>query len=206
MSSAPSNLSSIHERLLRDHSLQWSFADAAPPPHPPSWLVSLIRAIGELIQAVLPVLRIVVWVGLGLALALVLYLVVVQVTGVRQFRRRQPQRPALVDWRPDRTVALALLEDADRLAAAGRYDEAVRLLLHRGVQDIESKRPRLVRPALTARDISALPGLPAAARGAFAEMTRIVEASAFAGHAAGQAGFTRCRNAYEAFAFPEAWA
>jgi hypothetical protein len=203
---APGDLAAAHARLLRDHTLQWSFADAPAPPQMPAWLISLGRFLGDVITAVLPALRVLVWVGLGLALALVLYLILSEVMGVALFKRRRPQRPAVVDWRPDATVALALLEDADRLAAAGRFDEAVRLLLRRGVQDIEAKRPRMVRPALTARDISALPGLPAAARNAFAEMTRIVEASAFAGRAAGAAGFTRCRQAYEAFAFPEAWA
>ncbi|HEY1926272.1 MAG TPA: hypothetical protein VGG92_02310 [Caulobacteraceae bacterium] len=201
-----SDLAAAHERLLRDRSLQWTFSEAPAPPHLPAWLISLGRLIAEVVKAALPVLRVLFWVGLGLALALVLYLIVSEVAGVRLFRRRRAQRPAMIDWRPDRTLALALLEDADRLASAGRFDEAVRLLLHRGVQDIETKRPRLVRPALTARDISALPGLPAAAKTAFAEMARIVEASAFAGRAAGAEGFARCREAYQAFAFPEAWA
>lgn len=200
------DLAAAHERLLRDRSLQWSFSDAPAPPHAPAWLIALGRLIAELVSAVLPVLRVLFWVGLGLALALVLYLILSEIAGVRPFPRRRAQRPVLVDWRPDRVAALALLEDADRLASAGRFDEAVRLLLRRGVQDIEARRPRLMRPALTARDISALPGLPEAAQTAFAEMAWIVEASAFAGRGAGAAGFARCREAYEAFAFPQAWA
>ncbi|HEX4740452.1 MAG TPA: hypothetical protein VH353_03895 [Caulobacteraceae bacterium] len=203
---APGDLAAAHERLLRDRSVQWTFSEAPAPPHLPAWLISLGRLIAELVKAALPVLRVLFWVGLGLALALVLYLILSEVVGVRLFGRRRAQRPTLIDWRPDRTLALALLEDADRLASTGRFDEAVRLLLHRGVQDIEARRPRLVRPALTARDIGALPGLPAAAQTAFAEMARIVEASAFAGRAAGPDGFARCREAYETFAFPEAWA
>lgn len=201
-----SDLAAAHERLLRDRSVQWTFSEAPAPPNLPHWLISLGRLIAVLVKAALPVLKVLVWVGLGLALILILYLILSEVAGVRLFRRRQSQRPARVDWRPDRVVALALMEDADRLAAVGRFDEAVRLLLHRGVQDIESRRPRLVRPALTARDICALPGLPPAAQTAFAQMAQIVEASAFAGHAAEADGFARCRQAYEAFAFPEAWA
>jgi hypothetical protein len=67
-------------------------------------------------------------------------------------------------WRPDAAVARVLLADADALAAKGRYAEAAHLLLRRSVQDIEGSRPRLVRPALTSRDIAAHPGLPDAAR------------------------------------------
>lgn len=203
---APADIAAVHDRLLRDRSLQFSFADAPAPPHLPHWLIELGRLLAGLIEAALPVLRVLFWVGVAAACALVLYLMLSQVAGVRLFPRRRSERAAQVDWRPDRTVALALLEDADRLAATGRFDEAVRLILHRGVQDIDARRPRLVRPALTARDIAALPDLPSAARQAFARMASIVEASAFAGRAAGEEGFAGCRAAYEAFAFLEAWA
>jgi len=35
-------------------------------------------------------------------------------------------KPAIVDWRPEAATARALLEEADRLAGAGRYAEAAR--------------------------------------------------------------------------------
>ncbi len=111
-----------------------------------------------------------------------------------------------MDWRPDEAKARALLEDADRLAAQGAYDEAAHLILYRSIDDIEGRRPRLVRPALTSRDIAALEAVPGAARAAFSRITQAVEASFFGGRSLDRDGFAECRRAYEAFAFPEAWA
>jgi hypothetical protein len=62
-----------------------------------------------------------------------------------------------------------------------------------------------VRPALTARDIGALDGVPATARQAFTRIALAVEASWFGARPLGADGFARCRQAYEAFAFAEAW-
>ena len=103
-------------------------------------------------------------------------------------------------------VAGSALAAGRRLAAQGRYDQAVRLILHRGVEDIDARRPTVVRPALTARDIAVLAAVPAPARNAFARIAAVVEFSAFAGRPIGQEAFAQCRAAYEAFVSPEAWA
>jgi hypothetical protein len=103
-------------------------------------------------------------------------------------------------------VARALLDEADRLAAAGRYAEAVRLILHRSIEDIEGHRPRLVRPAYTAREIGRLSDIPDNARNVFVGIAGVVEKSFFGGQGLDAAGFADCRKAYEAFAFPGAWA
>jgi len=86
------------------------------------------------------------------------------------------------------------------------FDEAAHLLLFRSIDDIEDRRPRLVRPALTARDIAALDAVPPAARGAFSQIGSAVERSLFGGQALDAAAFVACRAAYEAFAFDKAWA
>ena len=70
-------------------------------------------------------------------------------------------------WQPDQAASLALLEDADRLAAEGRFDEATHLLLQRSVSHIATARPDWVEPSSTARELAALPALPDAARAAF---------------------------------------
>jgi hypothetical protein len=62
-----------------------------------------------------------------------------------------------------------------------------------------------LRPALTSRDIGRLDGLPARAREAFRGIAEMVEHSFFGGRTVDAEGFGRCRQAYEAFAFPEAW-
>jgi hypothetical protein len=50
---------------------------------------------------------------------------------MQRWRRRES---AAQEWAPTREEALALLEEADRLAAEGRYGEAAHLLL--GTQKI----------------------------------------------------------------------
>ncbi len=71
---------------------------------------------------------------------------------------------------------------------------------------MEGRRPRAVRPALTARDIARLESLPAAARGPFQMIAEVVERSFFGGRPVDADAFARCRQAYQAFALPEAWA
>ena len=46
----------------------------------------------------------------------------------------------------------------------GRYAEAVHHLLFRSIEDIGGRRPRLVRPALTSRELAAAAGVPPPAR------------------------------------------
>jgi len=203
------SLREVHDRLTRDHALQFDFtAVTLPKPlHEPEWMKALGRFLAKALEASLPVLKYVFIAGVAVALLAVVFLILRELFGVRFARRRKSAartRPA--DWRPEAWKARALLEDADRLAAQGRYDEAAHLILHRGIDEIEGRRPRLVRPAFTARDIAALDDLPAAAREAFGQIVRIVERSLFGGQALGRETFAACRQAYEAFAFPQAWA
>lgn len=205
----PAALAALHQRLLSDRSLQFEFRglQTQTPTPLPTWLRDLLEGIGRLIDLVMPVLRVLFWIGAAALLILLVYVIVREIAGVRFARRRRAaRRQTPVDWRPDPVRARALLENADRLAAQGRFDQAVRLILHRSIDEIETRRPRAVRPALTARDIAALEMVPPRARTAFARIAAIVEFSAFAGRPIGESAFAQCRAAYEAFAFPEAWA
>ncbi len=203
------DLRTIHDRLLADHRLQFDFPAAPTPqtPHWPKWLEDLGRFLARVFEAIFPVLKVLFWAGVALALLLILFVIVREIAGSRfpRWRRAGRARTAVADWRPDAERARALLADADALAAAGDYDGAVHLILLTSIDDIEGRRPRLVRPALTARDIAALDALPASVRSAFTEMARIVERSLFGGRPAGAEGFARCRADYQAFALEEAW-
>ena len=95
-------------------------------------------------------------------------------------RLRDGKVVAEPEWTPDRADALALLEDADRLAADGRFDEATHLLLRRSVGQITAARPDLLNPASTAREIAGIAVLPAAARAAFGAIASRVERSRYA--------------------------
>jgi hypothetical protein len=108
-------------------------------------------------------------------------------------------------WRPEERAARALLAEADAMAAAGRYDEAARLLLHRSLEDIAARRPRLLRPALTSREIARVPALPDLVRQAFAAMAAPVERSLFGGRRLDRSAWEEARTAYGEFALPGAW-
>ncbi|HUO11204.1 MAG TPA: hypothetical protein VMU37_00460 [Caulobacteraceae bacterium] len=200
-------LQAAHQRLLQDKSLQFQFTAAPPikPPQIPPWL----KALGDFLGAVSHLLGYVFWGFVALGVAVFLAFVAMEIARTRwpeRFKRKARPTPAPLDWRPDAVVARALLEDADRLAAEGRFAEAARLLLHRSIEDIEGRRPRLVRPAYTSREIAGLDDLPDAARATFGFIAEAVERSLFGGRDLDADGFAACRRAYEAFAFPGAWA
>jgi hypothetical protein len=209
---SPQALRAAQGQLMRDPSLQFSFDKAPPPPAPvhlPHWLRVFLHMLGQLFNWIGQGLGWVFIGGLVLALLIVLGFILREFVRARWpdlFKRKAGKKPAPQDWRPDAAVARALLDEADRLAAEGRYAEAARLLLHRSIEEIEGRRPRLVRPAFTSREIARLQDIPDSARGAFAAIAAVVERSLFGGRDVDAAGFAECRRTYEAFAFPGAWA
>jgi hypothetical protein len=199
------DLAQAHHRLLADKSLQFDFKAAPPPPKPPAWLEPLLSAL----QGLAPLIQWVFWAGLVVGVGVILFFIGRELLRLRwpdRFKRKPRDEAPEAAWRPTHAQAMALLEEVDRLAAAGLYAEAAHLLLHRSIQDIQGRRPNVVRPALTSRDISALPALPEAARQAFVGIARVVERSRFGGAPVGREDFSACRRAYEDFAFPEVWA
>ena len=95
---------------------------------------------------------------------------------------------------------------ADALAAEGRFAEAVHLLLYRSVDDIAARRPGLVKPAITSRDLAASRDLPGTPRTAFARIARAVEISLFGGQPVDAGVWGECRAAYAELTVPKAWA
>jgi hypothetical protein len=198
-------LTRAHAQLLKDHTLQFAFGGPEkPPPPPPGWLTT----IGKILGAIAPLMQYVFWAGVAIGVIALLVFIGREIIAVRWpgLKRVRPAKLAEPEWRPAPEKAKALLEDADRLAAAGRFAEAAHLLLHRSIEDLEGRRPSAVRPALTSRDIAALPNLPDAARGPFRLIAEVVERSFFGGRPVDADAFARCRSAYESFALPEAWA
>lgn len=192
-----------HAALRSAKDLQFEPSVAPKAPDVPGWLL----AIGKLLGAAAPFLTYVFWGGLILGAAIILYFVCRELIATRWPSFKANKGPVLGDevWRPSAAKARTLLEDADRLAAAGRFAEAVHLILFRSIEDIETKRPDLIRPALTSRDIAQLDGVPERVRRTFSEIARVVERSFFGGRSVGAEEFSACRKAYEGFAFTEAW-
>jgi hypothetical protein len=197
---AEQHLAAAHQSLLKTHGLQFDFAGFSQP-KPPSWL----RPLGEFLEAIAPVLKYVFWGGLILGLALLLFLIGRELIGVRLGWKRKARTARPPEWRPEPTEARALLEEADALAAEGRFEEAVHLLLFRSIDDLNGRRPGTVRPALTSRDIAALDGMPPQAREAFSQIARVVEQGFFGGRPVAYGDFDVCRRAYQGFALAEAW-
>jgi hypothetical protein len=191
-------LAAAHQALLHAKGLQLDFKAAPPPPPPPAWLESLFQALGELA----PILKFLFWGGLVVAAALIVWFVANEMLAAR--RRTSPVAPP-ADWRPEPERARALLEEADRLAAAGRFGEAIHILLFRSIDDLTGRRPGLIRPALTSRDIAGLDQMPPPARSAFARIAERVERSFFGGRPVGPEDFAHARGDYETFAFSEGW-
>jgi hypothetical protein len=115
--------------------------------------------------------------GLAGIVALVWLAWVLLAQMVRKWRARAPEEAVLAGPSPE---ALALLEEADRLAAQGDYGAAVHLLLRRSVGLLAAARPDLLHPSNTAREIAGMPALPGAARLAFATMAGEVERARYA--------------------------
>ena len=211
---SPDALRAAQAQMMADRSLQFTFGAQPPPPPPPAptqlpdWLAAVLRWIGGVINFIAPLLGWIFLAGLALAVLAVLFFVFREAIMARwpKLKPKPKPRQKVADWRPDAAVARALLEEADRLAAAGNYAEAVRLILHRSIEEIEGRRPRLVRPAYTSREIGRLDDVPATARSTFMAIAEVVERSFFGGRQVDAAGFAECRRTYEAFAFPGAWA
>lgn len=172
---------------------------------PPDWLLALEEFLGDVFGPVINFMAgnwAILWPILAaLAIALILYLLWrIFGAGSRSKNSDAQDEEVEEEWIPQTQEAVALLKDADRLAAEGRYDEATHLLLRRSVSQINGSRPDLIEPSSTAREIAALSALPANARTAFTVIADRVERSLFALRNLDQDDWTAARAAYADFA------
>lgn len=221
---ASDRFAAAHAALKADPGVQFILRPAPPPPQPPAWL----RRFGEWLDHLLvpvgrffawidgwlpraPYARILLWIVLAALVAALLWVAYRRIRhGEWRWSRRNATRAAAAvepdeAWRPDAAPARAWLREADAMAAEGRFAEAVHHLLFRSIDDIARRRPRLVRPALTSRELSAADAIPATARGLFAGIARLVERSLFGGRPVDAADWSEARAAYAAFALPGTW-
>ncbi|MDD3798302.1 MAG: hypothetical protein PHE36_03885 [Novosphingobium sp.] len=190
------------EAVRADPAIQYAPLPPAEPPKPPEWLVKLqqwladlLKPVGEALGLSWPTLK---WILIGLAVLGIAVLAWRLIAPV--FGRMRKGAGAESEWAPGREEALALLEDADALAAAGRFDEATHLLLIRSVGQIRAARPDWLEPSSTAREIAMLPALPERARAAFAAIAERVERSLFALRSLDAEDWHAARAAYSDFA------
>ncbi len=193
-----------------DESLQRERPESEPEPFVPRkppgpfarWLASVFRFFGPIIGYILIVV-------LVLAALAALYFIFGESLTLRGKQKEEKVKPVISqmpDLRPEEETARALLEDADALAAAGRFAEAVHLLLFRSINDIQEKQQGSVPRSMTAREIGRLETLPSRVRSALSPIIQIVERSFFGGREVDEGGWQSARKSYESFAFGEAWA
>jgi hypothetical protein len=189
--------------MRASNDIQFAPVPEIPPPPPPAWLKalgeflqSLFEPLGRLIGLSWPVMQYVLIALAALGVLFIAWRLIAPLLVARALR----EADAVPDWTPDRAEAAALLEDADRLAREGRFDEAAHLLLRRSVGQIAATRPGWLHPASTAREIAALPAMPEAARYAFAVIAQRVERSRFALRPLAAEDWQAARDAYARFA------
>ena len=205
---SPAFDASAWERLRDDRDIQFAPVDIPEiKPPEPSWfekmLAQLFQFLGELLAPLGQLFGAswwwLQWVLLG---AVALFVIMLLWRNFRPLgaRSRNAAAAAEEEWQPEHAATLALLEDADRLAAEGRFDEATRLLLQRSVGQMAAARPDWVEPSSTARELAALPALPESARTAFRVIAERVERSLFALRALERSDWEAARAAYADFA------
>jgi len=193
--SAAAAFATAHARLRADARFQFDFQAYRPPPPPEwvKWLVRILRPLG-------PIMPYLFWGAVAAGVGFILFLARREL--LRQSARGGAgQAKVLTEGglAPSRARARALLAEADRLAEAGRFGEAARVLLFRTLDDLEERRPGLIGPAQTAREIARLPALPVAVREPLAGVAAAVERFLFAGRPLARADYDSARADYGRF-------
>lgn len=199
----PARAAEAHRALLSDGSIQFDMQPFVPQ-RPPRWTGWL----GDLLANSSGFFTILFWVVVAAIVIAVLYALArfFEGRGLGFFERGKREAATQEEsWTLAEAPARALLADADALAATGRFSEAAHLLLFRSIEEIDRRRPAVVRPALTSRDIAGAPQLPAGPRSAFQRIVMAVERSLFGGRTLGEADWLGCRAAYEEFAMAREW-
>ena len=209
--------------MRHDSSIQFNLPPPPQPPKLPAWFEALFRWIGKSFEPVGRFLkwigsffpdaayaRIFLWIVIGAAAAALLWALYNRLLH-GEWNFKLPRRtsindlPAADEWAPEEAGARSWIEEADLLAREGRFAEAIHHLLCRSIEDVARRRPTLVRPALTSRELASSQTIPARARGIFAGIAGLVERSLFGGRPVGEDDWLQARRAYSEFALPAAW-
>ncbi len=167
------------QRILKDGGYQTSLPTDPPPAEPMNFSLGWLG----------PLLRILVWAALVLAISVALAWLAARLGGrSRDAALEEASAPAALD---------VPLESAERLAAAGRFAEAIHALLLETLAALS--RAAQLTPSLTSREILARVPLPERARQALGGLVLAVEVSRFGGVPAGEGDYRACLERFHAF-------
>ncbi len=162
------------------------------------WSIPVPAGLGALLEML-------VWIGAGaVALGVVVMAVQMAVSAIREGRRAvpagKPRSPGPEGGAPasGRAPKLPALSEAERLAAAGRYTEAVHLLLVRALAALGLRGGRAFPDSATSREILASSRLAPGQRVPLGALVTPVERAVFGGAALGAEDWEQCRAAYRA--------
>ena len=217
-------LSTAHEALRADASIQLTLQPAPPPKENPTWLRDFVEWLGDVLAPIgrffhwigsflpdAPYGRIIMWTVLAVAAAGLLWMLYERLNEGewRLPRWRRRGAPAVEapeeEWAPEAAPVRSWLSEADALAAQGRYADAVHHLLLRSVEDIGRRRPGSVRPALTSRELARAEAVPRPARTLFASIAALVERSLFGARPVARDDWESARSAYADLTLPKSW-
>ena len=218
----PDQFAGAYKAMRADPAIQFNLTPAEPPPQSPQWLRDFFDWLGNALEPVgrflawigsflpdAPYARILMWAVLALAAGVLLWAVYNRLVH-GEWRVRLPRRAVAniefaEEWAPEDAATRSWLEEAEALARQGRYAEAIHHLRFRSIEDLARRRPNLVRPALTSRELAASPAVPGRARDLFAGIARLVERSLFGGRAVGEREWIEARDSYAEFALAGSW-
>jgi hypothetical protein len=137
------------------------------------------------------------WIVIAIALGVLLYAFrdLLSLPGARGVWRTEPEGAAGEATPGTQAV---ILEAADELAAAGRFVEAMHMLLLHGLAHIRARLDQQFSDSLTSREILHSTTLPEAARASLRDVVARVELTYFGRQPAGSEDYAACRASFNA--------
>ncbi len=195
----PAQIQDATRRVLDPGTYQTNLPGHPQPGDDPSAMTNTLRRLGRL--AASPLAYVAQWLLWGLAIAAVLALVGV----LAREAWRVPGTGAAAGDGPH--VARGSpgelgrpLADAETLAAAGQYAEAIHVLLLRTIEVLARRAEAPLAPAWTSREILHRLALAETPRSALADLVGEAERCHFGGAAPSADDFARCRQRFHTFA------
>jgi len=192
-------IETAYRAVKRNEEFQFELAEPIPRPPPSQFSLGVGRFFSAIFKFLAPLLQIIFYLGIGALAVGAIYLIgraIYETRFAAPAKKKTSDEEDIPLYQPAEAQARILLEEVDKLAAEGRYGEAVHTLLFRSIQDIDRNRPNVVRRSLTAREIGSLSVLTPEARRAFSTIAGVSELAHFGGVSVNEAGFKTARNAY----------